>query len=282
MNSVNRKSKKMSRGISLIALIGILCLMSISLTGCGDPEKKEAKEAFNSEVDTINSLLDDRATEVKNAKESLELKDKALDDTVKPALKDACDKASKEIKIPEMPSETDEINVKIKTLKSIENDLNEQIDDVKNMESELDKSRKQYKLLVNPSEKLIVDRLKKVKNIDKVAAVTEDNDPNGNLNKPGGYTAQVYFSSPLVQDDIFTGDVIEDGTDGGGSVEVYKTVSDANKRNDYLGGFDGGFLSSGSHAVYGTIVIRTSDKLTASQQKKMEKDILTELTKLSK
>lgn len=282
MNRVNRRDKKISRRVTLIALMGMLCIMSVLLTGCGDPEKKAAKKSFNSELDAVNSLLDDRAAEVKKANESLELKDKALDDTIKPALKDACNKASEDVNIPNMPSETDEINAKVKTLKSIEDDLNEQINDVKNMETELDKSRKQYKLLVNPDKKFIVERLKKVKNVDKVAAVTEDNDPNGNLNKPGGYTAQIYFSSPLVQDDIFTGDVIEDGTDGGGSIEVYKTVSEANKRNDYLAGFDGGFLASGSHAVYGTIIIRTSSELTASQQKNLEKEILTELTKLSK
>lgn len=34
--------------------------------------------------------------------------------------------------------------------------------------------------------------MKKVKAIKDISSVTEDNDPNGNLNKPGGYTAQVY------------------------------------------------------------------------------------------
>ena len=120
------------------------------------------------------------------------------------------------------------------------------------------------------------------KDIDKIEAVTEEKDPNGNLNKPGGYTTQVYFSSPLVKDEygLFTGDVIEDGTDCGGSVEVYKTVSEAKKRNDYLSAFDGGILSGGAHTVYGSIIIRTSGELTASQQKALEDAILNALTEL--
>ena len=123
---------------------------------------------------------------------------------------------------------------------------------------------------------------KNVKDIDKIEAVTEEKDPNGNLNKPGGYTTQVYFSSPLVKDEygLFTGDVIEDGTDCGGSVEVYKTVSEAKKRNDYLSAFDGGILSGGAHTVYGSIIIRTSGELTASQQKALEDAILNALTEL--
>ncbi len=39
-------------------------------------------------------------------------------------------------------------------------------------------------------------------------------------------------------------------------------------------------LNPGSHNVYGTLVIRTSDELTATQQKKLEKKVLKALTKL--
>lgn len=34
-----------------------------------------------------------------------------------------------------------------------------------------------------------------------------------------------------------------------------------------LSGFDGSPFASGSHAVLGTVIVQTSDKLTASQQK---------------
>ena len=130
-----------------------------------------------------------------------------------------------------------------------------------------------------PSESYVIECLKRVENIVDVSAVTEDNDPNGNLNKAGGYTAQVYFSSNLInQDDVYGTSLIEKGTDAGGSIEVYSAVEDAEKRNKYLTSFDGGIFASGSHTVIGTVIVRTSDELTASQQKAMEQDIIAALT----
>ena len=72
--------------------------------------------------------------------------------------------------------------------------------------------------------------------------------------------------------------MIDKGTDAGGSIEVYKTKSEATERNEYLAAFDGGILSSGSHTVIGTLVVRTSNELTASQQKSLEADIIAALT----
>lgn len=119
----------------------------------------------------------------------------------------------------------------------------------------------------------------KVTNVVDISAVTEDNDPNGNLNKAGGYTAQVYFSSDLVNQSSVSGTtVIEKGTQCGGSIEVYSTVEDVTKRNDYLATFDGGIFASGSHTVIGTCLVRLSDELTASQQTEMEKNIAEILT----
>ena len=80
------------------------------------------------------------------------------------------------------------------------------------------------------------------------------------------------------QGEVLGDTVIEKGTDCGGSIEVYSTVEDANSRNDYLASYDGGIFASGSHIVVGTVLVRTSDKLTASQQKTMEDNIITVLT----
>ncbi|NLC25856.1 MAG: hypothetical protein GX777_04440 [Fastidiosipila sp.] len=140
------------------------------------------------------------------------------------------------------------------------------------------------KQVTNPSEKFVISRITELTNVGIAAPVTEDNDPNGQLNKPGGYTATVYFSSPLVVDEygLFTGDPIEDATDGGGAVEVYENVDNAIKRDEYLASFDGTFLTSGSHVVVGTCVVRTSHKLTATQQKALEAEIVEVLTRLDK
>ena len=117
-----------------------------------------------------------------------------------------------------------------------------------------------------------------------IEAATEDNDPNGNLHKPGGYTAAVFFIHDQVTDSYVLhnkGDTpVERGTDGGGCIEVYETKEYAETRNAYLAGFDGTVFSSGSHTVCGTIVVRTSDKLTATQQQVLEDDIISALIEL--
>jgi hypothetical protein len=139
------------------------------------------------------------------------------------------------------------------------------------------KSEKE-KLVDQPSEVYVIECLQKVPCIIDIEAVTEDNDPIGQLNKPGGYTALVYFSYELVnQEEVYGDDLIDKGTDAGGSIEVYRTKDDANKRNDYLATFDGTVLASGSHKVIGTVVVRTSDELTASQQNLLEANIIAAL-----
>ena len=56
--------------------------------------------------------------------------------------------------------------------------------------------------------------------------------------------------------------------------EVYATEEDALERDAYLAGFDGTAFASGSHTVVGTVVVRTSNLLTASQQKALEAEIV--------
>jgi flagellar basal body-associated protein FliL len=138
--------------------------------------------------------------------------------------------------------------------------------------------------VTNPTEDFVVSRLTELENVGVVAPATEDNDPNGQLNKPGGYTAAVFFSSPLVVDEygFYTGNPIEDGTSGGGSVEVYENVDNAIRRNDYLASFDGTVLASGSHTVVGTCIVRTSHDMAASKQKALEAEIIEVLTRLDK
>ena len=76
-------------------------------------------------------------------------------------------------------------------------------------------------------------------------------------------------------------DIVDKGTQGGGCIEVYANVEDAEKRNTYLSAFDGaGMLNPGSHTVLGTIVIRTSDKLTATQQDEFTQKISDKLLEL--
>ena len=145
----------------------------------------------------------------------------------------------------------------------------------------LNNSVKQYELVNNPAESYVIKCLEKVEHVTGISAVTEDNDPNGHLGKAGGYTATVYFTCDWVNQANVIGDtIIDKGTDGGGAIEVYANVEDAESRNEYLAGFDGGVLASGSHIVVGTCVVRTSDELAASKQKELEAAVIEALTKL--
>ena len=134
-------------------------------------------------------------------------------------------------------------------------------------------------LVITPTEEYVITCLEKVPGIIEIQAVTEDCDPNNLLNKAGGYYACIYFSYSLVnQDEVLGNTLIEKGTDAGGCIEVYSDKNAANKRNDYLSSFDGTIFASGSHKVIGTLIVRTSDSLTASQQSLLEHNIILSLT----
>lgn len=254
-------------------------------------DSKEHLEYCNNMIDVIEkynvakTMAEEKNAELDNAISAAEAlileREPALDETLIPVLETAVSeaKAAKQ-SIPEMPETENEIISVNDALNGI--DYSDVLSNLSEKQSALERSIKQYALVDAPTEAYIIECLKKVPNVIDISAVTEDNDPNGHLNKAGGYTAQVYFSSDLInQDDINGSTVIEKGTDCGGSIEVYATVEDANSRNDYLASFDGGIFASGSHIVVGTVLVRTSDELTASQQKEMEANIIAVLTEIS-
>ena len=254
-------------------------------------DSKEHLEYCNNMMDVIEkynaarTVAEEKNVELDNAisaAEALILEgEPALDETLIPVLETVVSeaKAAKQ-SITEMPETENEIISVNDALNGI--DYSDILSNLSEKQAALERSIKQYALVNAPTEAYIIECLKKVPNVIDISAVTEDNDPNGHLNKTGGYTAQVYFSSDLInQDEIGGITVIDKGTDCGGSIEVYSTVNDANSRNDYLASFDGGIFASGSHIVVGTVLVRTSDKLTASQQKEMEANIIAILTEIS-
>jgi len=200
--------------------------------------------------------------------------EKPLNENIIVSAKDIIQKAEVlKVIIKKMPDKTDDIIVATKEL-SDPIDNSGFIKELNDIYTNLDMSIKQFKQLTNPKEEFVIQRLKTIDEITDVQGVTEDNDPNGKLNKAGGYTATVYFVSKNVnQSEVYGSNLIDKGTDAGGSIEVYATQEDAIERNEYLAIFDGGIFSSGSHRVVGTMVIRTSNLLTASQQKTLEEKI---------
>lgn len=270
------------KAFSTIGLIILSITIMFALTGCDSEETKAAKESFNNEVERVQASYDAFTAEIATAEELVVTEERPLDETLKPALEDTIsDAKTVEFKSPSMPSGIDNINAATEELKNTSFDDKTQA--LKDAETALSNSIEQRKLVTAPSEAFVIERLRGIDGVGEIAALTEETDNNGLLGKAGTYYAKIDFASPWIKDpySIYSGrSVAENSTDGGGSVEVFETEELAQKRNDYLGAFDGGMFASGSHKVLGTLIVRTSNELTASQQKKLEADIIASLTKL--
>jgi len=135
--------------------------------------------------------------------------------------------------------------------------------------------------ITNPTEDWVLERLNEVDSITGLQAVTKSNDPNGLLGKEGGYTNCVYFTIKDIAPNSVKGkNIVEKGTDAGGAIEVYSTLEYALNRCDYLSQFDGTLLYSGGYAIIGTMVVRTSYKLSDSQQVELINEITKVLTRV--
>lgn len=131
-----------------------------------------------------------------------------------------------------------------------------------------------------PSTELVESKLKNIKEIKNIKAVNPNNDPNKLLNKKNGYSACIYFTVAGIKfNNINSEDPIVLGTNGGGCIEVYHTKTDAMNRCEYLKQFNNTILYSGSYALVGTMVIRTSYVLTDTQQYTLTDLIIKEFTK---
>lgn len=267
-------------------LLGVLiCLI---LVGCESEEKKAAKEAFNAEVERIESEEIKLDEEIKSTQDYIAKGLTPLDETKITELEEAIRSAKESKKdVPEMPEEESEIRaVTENKLKKIE--YTTVLSSIQEKKTNLENSVKQFKQLTNPTSDFILERLKNVTLITGMSAITEETDPYGDLNKAKSYTGMVFFASSLVnQDEVYVdetmskGDIyIDKGTAAGGAIEIYTTVEDAKKRDDYLGSFDGTVLSSGKHTVVGTVIVRTSHLLPASKQDELERSIVEVLIRL--
>ena len=262
-------------GVTLLSMV-----MLAALAGCDSEEVKSAKAGFNDEVTRIQASYDELLTEISAAQELVMTEEIPLDDSLKPALENAISNA-KTVKFekPAMPSDADEINAATEELRGESYD--EDIQVLRDAETALSNSIEQRKLVMAPSEAFVLERLRDVEGVGEIVALTEETDVNGKLGKKGTCYAKINFMSPLVdQSQVYGSSVAEKGTEGGGSVEVFETEADAQKRDDYLAVFDGSVLASGSHKVLGTLLVRTSNELTASQQKQLEANMIEALIRL--
>jgi Lamina-associated polypeptide 1C (LAP1C). len=280
------KSKTRKRFSKLCILI--IILIAILATGVcywyfqiKKPHDNAVSE-FNTAVKQVKQKNEELDNIIQSAQIILDSGEPAYDETTINDITIAISDARLEKReIPELPAKTDEITASTaKLLKPL--DYSSIINNINEKKSVLENSIKQMKQITNPSGDFIIQRLQGIETIFACQAVTEEHDPNGNLNKQGGYTSATYFSSPLInQDEILGNDIVDKGTDCGGCVEVYSSINDAEARNAYLATFDtAGFLNSGSHTVLGTLVIRTSPQLTATQQNELTQAITNNLLEL--
>lgn len=275
----------MKKKKTLLGLIAAIAIIIIGICVWYFQVKKPhdlAETKFNAAVKEVEAKNTELTSAMNDAQKILDKKDAVYDNTTKEAFITALsDAKAAQRKIPDLPKKTADINAETKKL-SEPLDYSSVINAISEKQTAYQNSVLQMKQITNPNEDFVIQRLKGIPNISGYQAVTEDHDPNGNLNKQGGYTSTVYFSTPLIdQSSVYGNDIVDKGTECGGAIEVYASEEDAEKRDSYLASFDGaGMLNSGSHKVLGTIVIRTSTKLTATQQNEFTNNITNKLLEL--
>ncbi|MGT2801012.1 choline binding protein A [Streptococcus satellite phage Javan292] len=271
------KNKK----IWLVATSVIIVLAAVAYYLYIFTPHQNAVNTFEVAKEMVSNKNKKLESSIAEAQELVKADEKPLEDKTLDNLKATLEAANKEKrKIPEIAKKTEDILEQAKELEQ-PLDYTETETKITDAIKEYQNSITQLKQITNPSQAFIEERLKEVDTVTEVQSVTEANDPNGKLNKQGGYTASVYFADNQVNIPVDGADIVAKGNDVGGNIEVYNTTEDAEKRNTYLSAFDGqGFLDPGSHYVYGSIIIRTSRHLTASQQKELTDKIYNKLIEL--
>ena len=179
----------------IVAVVVVIAVIAGSLgayLGYFKPHK-EAVDAYNVVVGDIQEKNDQLDGKIKKLQELVDNEDKPLDETTIDAAKEALKNAgASEIVIEEMPKSTKDILSKTKEL-SAPVDYSDELTVLTTAYTNLENSKKQYKQVVNPSEEFVMQRILTVDDVVDARAVTEDQDPNGNLHTAGGYTSTVYL-----------------------------------------------------------------------------------------
>ena len=142
----------------------------------------------------------------------------------------------------------------------------------------------------DPTAEKIKEAIAKISTVQDICINNEDNDANHKLGKPGQYYIKVNFKDSRSSDDGSfydestqsqrQGNTCEVGNSAGGSVEVFRTVEDAEGRDKLLKSMATGFFNSGTSIRVNKSVIRVSDEIKkASDQKALQDELLNVLTK---
>jgi hypothetical protein len=105
-----------------------------------------------------------------------------------------------------------------------------------------------------PSTGLTAEQIAHRMNLRHVTAYTAATDPNHLLGRQGGYTSKINWSN--------------------GSIEVFSTRAEAQKRKTYLSAFAGTPLGDGYEYIVGTCLLRIFDNQTPTQAHALEAEFL--------
>lgn len=239
-----------------------------------------AIDTYNSAARSLSAKNDELNSVISAAEDMITSGDPALDSNLTPALEAVItDAQSALVALIDMPEDADAILAAAADMDSV--DYTQVSESLASAQAALEQSIAQYALVNAPDEGYVLDCILRVPGVITAAAATEETDTNNLIGKEGSYYARIVFSHKLAGNSSEQGSsLVSKGTDCGGSIEVFNTVEDAERRNSYLGAFDGTVFDSGSHTVIGTVLIRTSCKLKASQQQELEAAIIEILTTL--
>lgn len=279
------KEKNNKRKIIIFSIVLIIIISSFILVYfLGLKPYLEAKREYDLAVSAVvekNSVLD---KSIKDLQDLINSGENPLDSKL-------IDKGNESIKeaqqlkfvIGKMPLKVEDIKNRTEEIKQ-PLDYTEIISKLTLDKDNLENSIKSYKQFDNPKEEFLVNRLSSIDEIYDIEVVTEEHDPNRNLHKDGGYTVCIYFKDKNLNMSNYSyaksNSSIDIGTVGGGCIEIYRTSEQASKRAEYLSLHDGSVLANGTHRAINTTLIRTSNDLTATQQKALEEKIVNAFAEL--
>jgi len=233
-------------------LFALLVVSTVAMLGCTDAEYEAALADYEVAVVSFDAAAieaEARNAELQGAVDSaqaaIDSGDLPFDESTLLDLESAIETALAAIvPIPEMSARAEDVDT-AEELQAITEDINSATEGLTAVDysdllgilgqsqAAFEDSVKQLQQITGPTDAFVIERIEDISTITGTAAVTEGNDPNGNLNTEGGYIAAVFFSDSQVNQaavtrhGTFASPILNAGTDGGGSIEVYATEEDA-------------------------------------------------------
>lgn len=118
------------------------------------------------------------------------------------------------------------------------------------------------KKICNPNVDEIFNKISSVTYVDKAEIVNEEQKESEIFKYDGIFKDCIYFTIKELEQGVDGNSPVEKGTDAGGCIEIYENLEKARKRYDYLMGFDNTIYYSGQFICVGTMIVRTSYKLS--------------------